>query len=640
MKFSKLPIIRSTYHARLEVKRKARRKALRKSLIIVAGVLALLIIVFFSARNAVLRHIIRNKIEAFNSKYPAKLIIADAHFKGLLGIELKNVSIVPEGKDILLSSAYMYASLKLFPLIVGNINIENLEISRLRVNMMRKNKSDNYSFLLSGKPKKRKMETDYAERINNLTDAVFEKIPERCSLDNFLLEVANNNSIATVFIKELKLKDHHFSAPLQLSEGKRTTSVIAEGSISKSDRTASIKLYAKNGGSVKVPMVKNIFGLTLQFDTLQAGIKDNKLRGNYMKISGYASVSGLLLHHKKISRNDVKMQYASLDYNLKIGKDYIELDSSSDITYNKLVLNPYFLYQKDTSKKFTFKLNNKFSSQDLFESLPAGLFTNFEGIKTSGELKLSVNFFVDMGLPDSLKFDASFTGKDFKLIKCGVTDLSIMSQPFTYTAYEGDTPVESFTVGNDNPEFVTLDQIATCLKEAVLISENGDFYYSNGFNKDAFRMSIIQDIKSKSFVRGGSTLDMQLVKNVFLSKNKTIARKIEEMLIVWLIETNKLCSKDRMYEVYLNVIEWGPHVYGINEAAHYYFNKSPSALNLAESIYLASIIPKPKWFKYSFDKDGILKKDINQYYFSKIAELLLKKDVIFPRLILSTFCQR
>jgi hypothetical protein len=292
------------------------------------------------------------------------------------------------------------------------------------------------------------------------------------------------------------------------------------------------------------------------------------------------------------------------------------------------VLNPYFLYQKDTSKKFTFKINNKFSSQDFFESLPAGLFTNFEGIKTSGELSLSVNFFVDMGLPDSLKFDASFTGKDFKLIKCGVTDFSIMSQPFTYTAYEGDNPVESFTVGDDNPDFVTLDQIATCLKEAVLISENGDFYYSNGFNKDAFRMSIVQDIKAKSFVRGGSTLDMQLVKNVFLSKNKTIARKIEEMLIVWLIETNKLCSKDRMYEVYLNVIEWGPHIYGINEAAHYYFNKSPDKLNLAESIFLASIIPKPKWFKYSFDKDGTLKKDINQYYFSKLAELLLKKDVI------------
>lgn len=73
---------------------------------------------------------------------------------------------------------------------------------------------------------------------------------------------------------------------------------------------------------------------------------------------------------------------------------------------------------------------------------------------------------------------------------------------------------------------------------------------------------MIQDIKERRFARGGSTLSMQLVKNVFLSRNKTIARKLEEMLIVWLIESNHLTSKERMFEVYLNIAEWGPMIYG------------------------------------------------------------------------------
>src|SRR6185295_15378504 len=106
--------------------------------------------------------------------------------------------------------------------------------------------------------------------------------------------------------------------------------------------------------------------------------------------------------------------------------------------------------------------------------------------------------------------------------------------------------------------------------------------------------------KAGKFVRGGSTISMQLVKNVFLTRNKTIARKIEEALIVWLIENNRLSSKERMYEVYLNLIEWGPNVYGIGEASRFYFYKSPADLSLAESIFLAMIVPRPKGFKYNF----------------------------------------
>ena len=142
----------------------------------------------------------------------------------------------------------------------------------------------------------------------------------------------------------------------------------------------------------------------------------------------------------------------------------------------------------------------------------------------------------------------------------------------------------------------------------------------------AIQESLIQDLKEHRFVRGGSTLSMQLVKNVFLSRKKTIARKLEEMLIVWLIEENGLTSKERMFEVYLNIAEWGPGIYGAAEASHFYFAKEPSELTLAESIYMASIIPRPKHFKYSFDGRNL--KESNDAFFDLLLRRMLERERI------------
>ena len=120
---------------------------------------------------------------------------------------------------------------------------------------------------------------------------------------------------------------------------------------------------------------------------------------------------------------------------------------------------------------------------------------------------------------------------------------------------------------------------------------------------------------------------MQLVKNVFLNREKKLQRKAEEAMIVWLIENNALTSKDRMFEVYLNVIEWGPNVYGAVEAAKFYFDKEPSKLSVEEAIYLAMIIPRPKKFKWCFDDEGKL-RDSYEQYFSTISGRMLNAELI------------
>ncbi len=157
--------------------------------------------------------------------------------------------------------------------------------------------------------------------------------------------------------------------------------------------------------------------------------------------------------------------------------------------------------------------------------------------------------------------------------------------------------------------------------------EDPSFFSHNGFIGEAFKQSIIKNIKAKKFARGASTISMQLVKNVFLTREKTLSRKLEEILLVYILENNRITSKSRMFEVYLNIIEWGPNIYGIGEASKFYFAKNPSELSVAESIYLASIVPRPKKFMYQFTPEGELKSSgyTTQRY---ITNIMLRRGLL------------
>jgi hypothetical protein len=147
-----------------------------------------------------------------------------------------------------------------------------------------------------------------------------------------------------------------------------------------------------------------------------------------------------------------------------------------------------------------------------------------------------------------------------------------------------------------------------------MTGEDPSFYGHNGFYTEAIRQSIAQNYIRKRFARGGSTISMQLVKNVFLSRQKTLSRKAEEILIVWLIENNQLIGKQRMLEVYFNIIEMGTNVYGIGEATRHYFGKTPAELTVGEGIFLANIVPRPKAALFKFMSDGSLKEYLYPYF--------------------------
>jgi membrane peptidoglycan carboxypeptidase len=141
------------------------------------------------------------------------------------------------------------------------------------------------------------------------------------------------------------------------------------------------------------------------------------------------------------------------------------------------------------------------------------------------------------------------------------------------------------------------------MQVAVLTTEDGAFPRHKGFNHAAIRNSLIANVKSRRFVRGASTITMQLAKNLFLSRDKTLSRKLEEVILADYLE--QIFKKDDMMELYLNVIEFGPDVYGITQAADHYFGRRPEELNLAECLFLASIMPSPIRYHRIFEKGEV-----------------------------------
>lgn len=153
------------------------------------------------------------------------------------------------------------------------------------------------------------------------------------------------------------------------------------------------------------------------------------------------------------------------------------------------------------------------------------------------------------------------------------------------------TSIYSIWLCDKSPNYVKLQNISPYFKNLTIVAEDTTFYSHNGFDLAEIKNSFEQNWLSFKFARGGSTITQQLVKNVFLSKEKTILRKIKEAYLAYQVES--LFSKDQILEKYFNVIELGPKIYGVKAAANRYFQKYPSELNLVESAFLTYLIPNP-----------------------------------------------
>jgi monofunctional glycosyltransferase len=171
-------------------------------------------------------------------------------------------------------------------------------------------------------------------------------------------------------------------------------------------------------------------------------------------------------------------------------------------------------------------------------------------------------------------------------------------------------------------QWVPLSRISPYVIKAVIIAEDDKFWSHEGFDFEAIQKALEKDLKAGKFKVGGSTISQQLAKNLYLSPARNPWRKLKEAILTWRIE--RTLTKKRIIELYLNVVEWGEGIFGIEAAAHHYYGKSAAVLGPEEAARLAVILPNPRKLNPIGNSRYVAKRA------GVIFNIMLKRGIVIP----------
>ncbi len=175
--------------------------------------------------------------------------------------------------------------------------------------------------------------------------------------------------------------------------------------------------------------------------------------------------------------------------------------------------------------------------------------------------------------------------------------------------------------------WVKLDNINRELLYAIVMSEDGDFFSHQGIDYDALISALGENIKRREWSFGASTISQQTIKNIYFTESKTLYRKLKELIATRRIE--QALNKNEILELYLNLVEFGPDIYGIDAAAHYYFKTSAQKLNAAQGAFLAILMPSPRKYHFTvFQNQHLAKRHKRKY--KRILQDMRYKEYISP----------
>jgi hypothetical protein len=639
--------------------------AKKRILYTAAGLLAVLllaVLIFLWKRQQLLNYALSEVKARVERKYPATLTLGPARFTGFRTVEIGGMSLVPTAAagpgaagDTLLTARRLQAGLSVRSLFAGRPVFSELQIDRAHLTARKEaNGANNFSFLLrkSKAPVVRRdtaLGRNYGLLLNQVLDAGFGSVPGQADFRQSMVTYTSPRHQIQLTMPRLSFEDGEVRGQLTAVVDSVVNELGVSGTIEPGDYATNLKLFGVKN-SVQVPYVARRFGALVSFDTIRVQLAGKEFTnddqtGGQLTVRGSVAASNFSFFHKRLSSEDIIIRQGELDFVATLGRGTFSLDPGTRAALNQIVVHPEIAVRLKPRLAVSLKVDSDpTATNEFFNSLPAGMFDVVAGTQGTGTLSYHLQASVDLAQVDSLKLSSALTpSKDFSITHFGAEDLRLLEREFPFTAYndKGDS-LRTFLVGPSNPDFTPFAEVSPFLWKGILTSEDPRFFTHHGFMEKAFVNAAIADIKERRFARGGSTLSMQLVKNVFLNRQKTIGRKAEEMLIVWLIENwlverTKTLTKERMFEIYLNIVEWGPTkykwpsgkrgVYGIKEAALFYYGKRPSELNLDESLYLISIIPKPKYYRQSFNSYGGLRGP-TRWFFRLIADLMEQKGLI------------
>ncbi|MBL7714645.1 MAG: transglycosylase domain-containing protein [Bdellovibrionales bacterium] len=192
-------------------------------------------------------------------------------------------------------------------------------------------------------------------------------------------------------------------------------------------------------------------------------------------------------------------------------------------------------------------------------------------------------------------------------------DFKAMAQKRTSERRQGKGP---------KPVWIPISKVSKPYLYSIVTSEDAQFFDHDGIELDSIVASSLNNLRKRKVESGASTLSQQVVKNIFLTPERTISRKLRELVLTTRMEER--LSKNEILELYLNLIEVGPDMYGIGVAAEYYFRKKPSEINAAEGAFIALMLPSPRKFHYMLFENRNLPRDKARKLRRVLSDLLVQ----------------
>ncbi|MGB0591199.1 MAG: transglycosylase domain-containing protein [Myxococcota bacterium] len=348
--------------------------------------------------------------------------------------------------------------------------------------------------------------------------------------------------------------------------------------------------------------------------------------GDALRFSFDGRTPWLYLAHERIALERIEVAPLELrgaivrrqgDANLSWELDGLELVATRG---GRLNLSAGVTLERDR-KRGRLALAAELPMQDcgaLHKSIPPAMLYGLQGARFRGEAGLSVSVDYPLHAVEGLKvaIGADFEGCVAETLGEGIDVADLNASSSVFHVYDHRLN-KAIRVGPGTGNWVSLSSMPAHVWGAAMATEDFNFFSHEGFSKTFIGRALRLNLRTRRYAYGGSTITQQLVKNLFLTRHKTLARKLVEAVLVWQVERH--VSKRRILALYVNCIEYGPRIYGIRNAARRYFNTVPSRLSPVESAFIMNIKPFP-WTGY-----WIFKKRMLTSFFAKRAEVIKQR---------------
>jgi hypothetical protein len=261
--------------------------------------------------------------------------------------------------------------------------------------------------------------------------------------------------------------------------------------------------------------------------------------------------------------------------------------------------------------------------QTMLDSIPPQLIPKMVGFQLKGKFGTDVLVDIDWANLEATRLEGSVGIRGCKVVKAPKEmDKKRLEGSFEHEIEVAPDKWETIKIGPESPHFVPILEVSPYIVSSLQTTEDNSFFRHHGFITKEFRTALVKDLQAGYFKYGASSITMQLVKNVLLTREKTLSRKFQELFLTWYVES--ILEKERLFEIYVNAIEFGPGLYGIKPATLQYFGKLPADINPREAAFFSSILPAPKRRYKQFCQDKL--SGWTEAKIERILQLMVKRE--------------